>query len=253
MSIAHPRAHSYDSLILRWRKVARRSKLTISPFANASSHPLFVIRSRSSETPRPCIYLSAGVHGDEPAATEALVTWAECNPEILERIQLTIFPCMNPWGLINNSRLDESGRDLNRLYNTRAHPIAAQIRQLRHERYALALTLHEDFEAPGIYIYEVASAETFWAEKLLAAASKHISIDSRTKIEGREATYGVIRSDINLATMVDWPEAFLLHVHHAARTFTIETPSEFHIDDRVKAHVAVINAALALTLASPKK
>jgi hypothetical protein len=48
--------------------------------------------------------------------------------------------------------------------------------------------------------------------------------------------------------MPEWPEAFLLHFHGAVRVFTIETASEFHIDSRVEAHVAAIDAAIALLI-----
>jgi len=40
------------------------------------------------------------------------------------------------------------------------------------------------------------------------------------------------------------PEAVYLHLHHAKRVFTIETPSEFALDDRVHAHVAMIEQCL---------
>ena len=36
------------------------------------------------------------------------------------------------------------------------------------------------------------------------------------------------------------PEAVYLHLHHSERTFTIETPSEFSLNQRVRAHVAII-------------
>jgi hypothetical protein len=37
-----------------------------------------------------------------------------------------------------------------------------------------------------------------------------------------------------------YPEAIWLHLHHAARSLTIETPSEFALEKRVAAQVAVI-------------
>ena len=36
------------------------------------------------------------------------------------------------------------------------------------------------------------------------------------------------------------PEALWLHLKHSNRTFTVETPSEFALERRVAAHIAVI-------------
>ena len=62
----------------------------------------------------------------------------------------------------------------------------------------------------------------------------------------RSARAGVVRRSITPELMPDWPEAFVLHFHHAARTFTVETPSEYSLDDRAAAQVAVISKAVAL-------
>ena len=46
--------------------------------------------------------------------------------------------------------------------------------------------------------------------------------------------------------MPEWPEAFVLYFQNAVRIFTIETPSEFHLDDRVNAQIAMIAKAVDL-------
>lgn len=245
-------AHNYHLLIRRWKKIARACGLDCRTFATAADLPLLVLRSTRPPENAPRIYLSAGIHGDEPAATEGLVRWAAGNPAAAATLDLTIFPCLNPWGLLNNSRLDHRGRDLNRCYNSRTQPVAAHIRELRGHSFDLALTLHEDFDAKGIYIYEVPSQKPHWAESLLAAAAPHIPPDSRPTIESRRAKAGVIRRTVRPDTMPEWPEAFLLHFHHARRTFTIETPSEFHIHHRILAQIAVIQKAVTLACASSK-
>jgi hypothetical protein len=56
----------------------------------------------------------------------------------------------------------------------------------------------------------------------------------------------VVRRSITPDLMPDWPEAFVLHFHYAARTFTVETPSEYSLDDRVAAQAAVISKAVSL-------
>lgn len=246
----HHRAHDYPSLVVRWRKAARAGGLRITEFSRSGGFPLIFLEAARPPANAPAIYFSAGIHGDEAAATEGLLAWAEEYPAVLRSIRPLIFPCLNPWGLVHNSRLDPQNRDLNRCYGKRKPPqIRDQIRVMGRRTFDLALTLHEDYDARGIYIYEVAAQKPYWAENLIAAASAHLPADSRTRIEGRPARNGIVRRKITPDLMPDWPEAFLLHFRHSARTFTIETPSEMDIARRVAAHVAVIDTAVTECLA----
>ncbi len=248
-ALRQDRAHDYSYVIRRWRALARRAGLTMASFAKAGGYDVFSLESTRATEKAPAVYFSAGIHGDEPASTEGLLLWAEKNAALLREINVLIFPCLNPWGLVSNSRLDFDGRDLNRGYNAEIPQIVAQMRLLTGRRFDLALTLHEDYDARGLYIYEVPSRPRYWAEAMLQAAAKNIPTDPRKKIEGRSARAGVVRRSITPDLMPDWPEAFVLHFHHAARTFTVETPSEFCLDDRVAAQVAVIAKAVSLCCA----
>lgn len=246
------RAHDYAHLIRRWRRVAARARLDMQEFSESGGYPIYRLASRRPDPTAVSIYFSAGIHGDEAAATEGLVTWAEENPDVLRRLRVLIFPCLNPWGLVNNSRLDARGRDLNRLYGKRRAPqIGHQIRAIGADTFDVAMTLHEDYDARGIYIYEVAAKKPFWAEELLAAAAAHLPPDPRKSIEGRRAKGGIVRRNITPDLMPDWPEAFVLHFSYARRTFTIETPSEFDLEARAAAQVAVIARAVELACGSP--
>ncbi len=250
MPMIHARSHDYPLLIRRWRRVALVARLRLQAFARSGGHPIYYLSSKPSENPRPSIYFSAGIHGDESAATEGLISWVEKNARAMRDFQACIFPCLNPWGLIANNRLDTRGRDLNRCFNKSHVPqIQAQLKILKGMRFDLALTLHEDYDAQGLYIYEVASKRPFWAEDLLKAASRHVPSDPRSSIEGRRAKKGIVRRKVSPDMMPDWPEAFLLHFAHASRTFTVETPSEFSIDARVAAQESVIGRAVKKCLA----
>src|SRR5437867_1942436 len=95
-------SHNYRILIRRWRALARTSGLILRNFAVAGDMPVFFLRSRA-QPESGGIYISAGIHGDESAGTEALISWAEQNPKLLSRLPCIFFPCLNPWGLANNS------------------------------------------------------------------------------------------------------------------------------------------------------
>jgi hypothetical protein len=120
-------------------------------------------------------------------------------------------------------------------------------------RFALALQLHEDFDAQGIYIYEVQRARPFWGEGLLDSVRPLIPVEGRRMVDGRRARAGLIRRRMDLKHFgeIGYPEAIHLHLHHSERTFTIETPSEFALEQRVRAQVAIIDECVRRLLASP--
>jgi hypothetical protein len=239
--LARQRAHDYPRLIERWRAVAERAGLAMRRLAKGPQN-LYCVRTK--RLPREgTIYISAGIHGDEPAGTEALIAWAEANTRLLRRRPFFLVPCINPWGLVNNARMDSRGRDLNRVFqNDAVAEIAALKRTIARRRFALALTLHEDYDGLGIYIYEIQGACPYWGEALLEAARPHLPAETRRVIEGRECVGGLVRRtlDMKLFTQIGLPEAVHLHLLGCPRVFTIETPSEYGLDRRVRAQVAVI-------------
>ena len=239
-------AHDYKQLMARWRRLARQAGLVFHTFAQESGYPVFYLKSRALKKTGG-YYFSAGIHGDEAAATEGLIGWAEAHATELNRLPLLMFPCLNPWGLVHNSRLDEAGRDLNRMFhNDESGVIQALKKIIQPYRFHFAMMLHEDYDAPGVYLYELERARPFWGEALLAAAGRFLPIDARTRIEGRKAVGGLVRRKIapKRFEKIGFPEAIYLHLHHAERTFTVETPSEFALGQRIQAQIAMIEGCV---------
>ena len=237
------RSHDYRHLVSRWRAVARAARLPLRTLAKDDGFDLFYV-----ETPalagRAGLYLSAGIHGDEPAAAEALVGWAEKNAARLATMPLLIFPCLNPWGLRNNVRTDSRGRDLNRMFHDNTHPVVAAVRKVtRPHRFQIAMAMHEDYDAQGVYLYEVQRGRRGFGEALLGRAGKILPIDPRRKIDVSLASNGLIRRRISRKKFetMGFPEAIWLHLFHSENTFTFETPSEAALELRVRAHMAALD------------
>lgn len=240
------RPHDYRHLVQRWRQLAARAGLRMRKLVNEGQFDLYSVESPAAAA-EGGIYLSAAIHGDEPAASEALITWAENNARKLRRIPLLMFPCLNPWGLVNNCRYDREGRDLNRLFHSEDVPVLKALRErIAGRRFALALQLHEDYDGQGYYLYEVQRVSPHWGEELLEAASREIPIEPRVRVDGRKFRAGLMRRRMEHRRFerIGYPEAVWLHLHHAFRTFTVESPSEFSLEQRVRAHVAVIDTAV---------
>jgi protein MpaA len=239
------RAHNYRHLIARWQAVCRAAGVRLRRFAEAGKYGVYYLQTRGSG---PAVYVSAGIHGDEPAGPEGLVSWAEENPGRLRAHALLIFPCLNPWGLVNNIRVDADGRDLNRSFHVMEHPLIAGWHKVMEGRaFEAAVMLHEDYDGEGFYLYEIQRQQPSWGAALLHAASGIIPVEPRARVDRYTARAGIIRRKIGTVDFASfgYPEAVWLHLHHSERTFTIESPSEFALAQRAAAHRAAIEATLA--------
>lgn len=203
-------------------------------------------RPAKTAAPARRFYLSAGIHGDEPAAPLAALRLLQAN-QWPEDAEIYLLPCLNPVGYTQNRRENEDGVDLNRDYR---HPqtasTKAHIAWLKQQpRFDLYLCLHEDWEANGFYLYEQnPEGKPSLAEAMVAAARQVCPIDQAEIIEGREAQGGIIRPNIKPDERPAWPEAVWLLVQKARQGYTLEAPSDFPLALRVNALVAATQAAL---------
>jgi hypothetical protein len=189
------------------------------------------------------LYLSAGIHGDEPAGPLAALKLLQEN-RWPENLAITLLPCLNPIGFVLNRRENGEGIDLNRDYR---HSKSAEIRAHfvwleRQPQFDTYLCLHEDWESHGFYLYEQnPDNRPSPAEKIIAAVRNVCPIDRSEIIEGRPARNGIIRPNIQPQERPDWPEAFYLITHKSRLGYTLEAPSDFPLITRINALVTGVN------------
>ncbi len=197
-------------------------------------------RAAPAQSPR--LYLSAGIHGDEPAGPLAVLELLRRNrfPSALE---LWLCPCLNPAGFPLNRRENAGGVDLNREYlhleaqETRAHVAWLE----RVPAFDVAICLHEDWESHGFYLYELnPDARPSHAEEIIRRVGVVCPIDLSAEIEGRAAAGGIVRPNIDPRSRPQWPEAFWLLQHKTRHSYTMEAPSDFPLTTRVNALVAAV-------------
>ena len=198
-------------------------------------------------TPRaPRIYISTGIHGDEPAGPLAA-------RQLLRHdawpagVDLWLCPCLNPTGFALNRRENREGIDLNRQYlASEAAETVAHIAWLnRQPGFDLCLCLHEDWESHGFYLYELnPDHQPSLAEPIVAQVGEVCPIDPSEVIEGRPARDGIIRPGVDPRTRPQWPESFYLLAHKTRLSYTLEAPSDFPLDARVAALTVGVNTAL---------
>jgi predicted deacylase len=207
-------------------------------------------RSAISRTTQPAtrLYLSTGIHGDEPAGPLAVLQLLRDNlwPASAD---LWLCPCLNPTGFTLNTRENAAGLDLNRQYlNPEADEVRAHIAWLaRQPDFDICLCLHEDWESQGFYLYELnPDNQPSFAEAIISHVAKICPIDLSPMIEERPAVNGIIRPSTDPTLRPKWPEAFYLFNYKTRLSYTVEAPSDFPIATRVAAAVAAVRTVLEL-------
>jgi|ERR1700730_2127466 protein MpaA len=239
--------HDYTFLIERWQNLAQVAELKMQVYATAENFDLFCFRSPALES-NGGIYLSAGIHGDEVGATEGLYRWACLYASRLRELPLIIFPCLNPYGLLYNQRTDSDNRDLNRYYHLDQLPqIQAQKEVIKAHAFRLAVCLHEDYDARGVYLYEARDGCSGFRREVLAAAEHYISINRRraSKACCWDLIWMIFRQIKDVPALA---EGMYLSRYHTERSITSETPSEYGIGVRIRANVAILQRAIELSL-----
>jgi protein MpaA len=192
-------------------------------------------------------YLSAGIHGDEPAGPLAALRLLEENrwPDL----NLWLVPCLNPAGFRARTRGNAEGIDVNRDYrHFRTAEARGHVEWLqRQSNFELTLMLHEDWESHGFYTYEVnPRGAPSLAPAMIEAVRPFCPVDDSTVIDGREVSEpGIIRPLLTPAERPEWPEALWLIVNKSPLSYTMEAPSDWPLSIRVNALVLAVRAALA--------
>jgi protein MpaA len=145
------------------------------------------------------IGLFAGIHGDEPEGTYALLNFVqllEKQPDIAKGYCLFLYPVCNPSGFESRTRNSISGRDLNReFWSGTQEP---EVRMLQSEILLHALdglvSLHSDDTSNGFYGFARGATLTRHLLKpALEAAAAVLPVNSAEVIDGFHARDGIIR------------------------------------------------------------
>lgn len=226
----------------RLKAAARPARFELGFYGRVGDWGLPVLIRREAQ-PLGHVYLSAGIHGDEPAGCLAVVQLLR-NRLLPAGLDYTLIPMMNPVGLHLGTRENGEGVDLNRDYgdSPKAEETRAHLAWLGQQVFDLAICLHEDSDGNGFYLYShfkdaaLAVLETV----ALAHAAQVMPLDGREEIDGFPAREGRVLPPVErlAAVRADLPEALHLFLDHGVQAvFTTETPSQKAALDRIEAHV----------------
>ncbi len=225
-----------DSICSEIDQAAGRHGWECLTFFEADDSVLRAYR-RLPPAPRKRLYLSTGIHGDEPAGPLTILGLVRRN-HWPDDLAIWLCPCLNPAGFRLNRRENEYGIDLNRDYRHLHTPTVRAHTQWLEALPAFDLTvlLHEDWEASGFYLYELNPDQLpSPAESIIRAVSAVCPIDTAEKIDGWTAREGIIRPQVDPRDRLQWAEAVYLVARKTRHSITLEAPSDFPMEVRVAA------------------
>lgn len=248
--MSSPAARDYQTVINRLAALPAE-EWRVEKISEVSHYPFFRLE-RNKQAGAPTVFLSGGVHGDEPAGVEAVLQWLEGDTWKAFPFNWLVLPCVNPFGWAHDQRTNAQGRDINRQFRGPTCSLEALLVKecVSGKRFLFSMDFHEDCDSPGYYLCELTNGAPPLAEKIVEAVRQVLPLNRSPRLDGKRATgEGFMRRapacPVVWRTRKHWPLAFDLVCHHAAQTFCSETPSrDFALSRRVEAHHAALSAAL---------
>ncbi len=145
----------YGELTSAWKALRSSRDVAVREVACVGAQRTLLVADTFVHADAPLVAISAGVHGDEPAGPWALLSIVRDG--LLDRaFNYRIWCCTNPSGYEKFTRENAEGKDINRSFNSggTTPESRAIVTANRDRTFAMALDLHEDFEADGFYCYE---------------------------------------------------------------------------------------------------
>lgn len=245
----------FVNLNTRWRAL-RRHGFSIREVACVGV-PRTLLLAEVGLAGQPCVSLSAGVHGDEPAGPWALLSLAEGG--LLDpRFSYRIWTCTNPGGFTAGTRENPDGDDVNRSFGAggKTPEAKAVIRANRDRRFVLSLDLHEDPEAAGFYCYEPPQALALAPAILQALDDCGLPVATLTAdfdlgyppgAPFAQLSRGLVVADVALEqrTLAGLPYSLFIARKAARHAMTLEAPGTRALANRIATLRVAVCAAIA--------
>ena len=242
--------YSFDAIINRLENILNISDKIEIPHRYKTSngiYPLIKIVIGKGNPRRALI--SAGIHGDEPGGVETIVKFLQESRYLnyLDEWEITLLPCINPFGYEFGTRENHQGKDLNRLFKADLPPLEVIFAQsIINKGFEISIELHEDNESNGYYLYQkcIEKKHEGIGLNILNSLKEVIPLNLDEEIDGSKAKRGVIGKDLDISAMDWWPMALYSFSRETQMCLTLEAPSCFELKKRVNAHLLALTTAL---------
>ena len=194
--------------------------------------------------PKKNIVVTTGVHGNEPSGYYI-------KDKLTELGFTTYGPC-NPWGIENNNRHLEDGRDLNRMFGRTDCPEAEKIKEwLGENNPDFLLDLHEDPDGSAPYLIQNGPDDDI-GRRIVDALKDEYDFDPAPKFMMVTGEDGLLKPELNVLRLMALAKIYGL-AYYARATFdctaiVVECPGSWDVEKRKAYHLAVCTTAHKLLM-----
>ena len=233
-------------LLAKLKTTAAENDFTVDVFGNVEEYEMVMFKKINGED-KSNIYISAGMHGDEPAPVLAILEMIR-NNSFNNDYNWYIFPLVSPIALNFGNRLTPNKKDPNREYKD--EPKLKEV--IYHTEFlkkmpkcSVCFFLHEDYDEEGFYMYSLPKENN---EKRILDVIKNIGkiSDKKTLDYFKRKSRGLIdgekafKKDILKYTET----AYLKKLWPNSTMYIFETPEKISITTRIEMIRAGIFAGL---------
>jgi hypothetical protein len=185
------------------------------------------------------IVITGGVHGDEPSGALVL-------PELERRGFIVFGPC-NPWGLENNSRYLEDGRDMNRIFALDDAPEVVAVKEfLRENPPRLLLDLHEDPGAEAAYLIQHGPGDDI-GRRVIDALKDDYEFEPEPRFLMVQGEDGLLKPEMTHLRLMRFGGVYGLAYYawltYGCTTIVVECPTSWPMDKKKEYHLRVCELA----------
>ncbi|MCB9895138.1 MAG: succinylglutamate desuccinylase/aspartoacylase family protein [Planctomycetes bacterium] len=189
--------------------------------------------------PKKNFVITTGVHGNEPSGYYIKDQLAELGFNVYG-------PC-NPWGIENNNRHLEDGRDLNRMFGRTDCPEAEKIKEwLNENKPDFLLDLHEDPDGTAPYLIQHGPDDDI-GRKIIDALKDDYDFDPAPKFMMVTGEDGLLKPELNVLRLMALAKIYGLAYYAWANfdctAIVVECPGSWDVEKRKAYHLAVCKTA----------
>ena len=235
----------YNTIVKRVEALVGRGA-TIGRLGEVDHLPILCV-TVSQNASLPTVYINGGTHGDEPAGVEGALAFLESDwTKWLDRLQFQVIPCLNPWGFVQNTRENAQGVDINWAFSSPGVPeVDALKRFIQDKLFSSVVDMHEDWESPGYYVYELFRGNSL-GQVITRRVADICQLNTNCVIEEENAIYGVIHPNLETEKRREdtGNPIVLFRRGYTDRLVTTETPTKEPLAKRVAAQLATLDVVI---------
>ncbi|MDE2722361.1 MAG: hypothetical protein OXI59_03195, partial [Gemmatimonadota bacterium] len=165
-----------------------------------------------------------------------------------DRVRFEVVPCLCPWSYVHNARLNAQEVDVNWAFLRDDVPEIKILKGFLEGRvFAGVIDLHEDWESPGFYLYEMFGVRESLGRERVVRVAQVCPINENAEVAGevageRVAVNGVIHPNMEVSRR-KYGEGIPIALYqrgHTGHLVTSESPTAQPTDVRVAALLAAV-------------